>query len=99
MQSPWTNRIKLNDRDWSIQCAECERWFEATRSDATFCSPRCRMAYSRRGEQLENFILMTNRIAENVLTNSHKFKRNKRVFEAMLRLQKDINAAVALFEE
>jgi endogenous inhibitor of DNA gyrase (YacG/DUF329 family) len=46
-----TDRLKMDDRDYSVTCKGCGATFEATRSDASFCSARCRVRWSRRPAQ------------------------------------------------
>lgn len=93
-----TDRIHQGDGDWSIQCVQCGQYFEAKRSDASFCSTKCRVAYGREAEKLKNHIEWLNRIASEVLQKSRKYKKVKDVYEATVQLQKDISAAVGMFE-
>lgn len=93
-----TDRVHLREGEWDIKCVQCGKWFEASRSDASFCSPNCRVAYGREEQKMLNFIAWTNQVAASAFIGGKKYKRNKRVFEAMVKLQKDINAAIGLFE-
>jgi len=56
MQGQEANRIKFDDRDYRVICVCCGTKFEATRSDASFCSARCRVRWSRRPAQRLNAI-------------------------------------------
>jgi hypothetical protein len=98
MQAHETDRIKHDARDWSIECVQCGRRFEATRSDASFCGVNCRVAYRREADKLLNFMHWLNTVASMILTGARKYRRNQQVYELMVKLQKDINAAVGLFE-
>jgi hypothetical protein len=89
----------MGEGDWSIQCVQCGQYFEAKRSDASFCSTNCRVAYSREADKIINHISWLNQVAAQVLEKSRKYKKVKDVYEATVKLQKDINAAAGMFEE
>lgn len=98
MQGHDVDRIKYDDRAYGCECAECGGRFEATRSDASFCSPKCRVAYSRRPAKLAHAVEAVDAFGEQILDYSHRYRRNDRMFQAMVILQRKINAAVANFE-
>lgn len=89
---------KFDDRDYSVTCHQCGKTFEATRSDAAFCSARCRVRNSREPQKKANAIetLRYAGISANDIAN--RYPRSKDVFEAMLKLQKEIALALAKFE-
>jgi len=98
MQAVETERIKMGDRDWSIQCAHCGKYFEAKRSDASFCSPRCRVGFSREPQKLLNHVAMLNFWSRQVYHIALRYKRSDKVYQAMLGLQKSVNFALTVFE-
>ena len=99
MQYHDTDRIKMGDADWSVQCLQCGKQFEARRSDATFCSARCRVAYSREPEKFRNAVESVNSMASQLLTLSRKYKSSNEMYQAMLQLQRDLGAAISNFEQ
>lgn len=99
MQGQDVDRTKYDDRSYMCECAECGCQFEATRSDASFCSPKHRVAFSRRPAKLAHAIEAVDAFGEQILAYSHKYGRNDRMFQAMVILQRKINAAVDNFEK
>jgi endogenous inhibitor of DNA gyrase (YacG/DUF329 family) len=98
MQAHDVDRVKIDDHSYNCECAECGKRFEASRSDASFCSPKCRVAYSRRPAKLAHAIEAVDAFGEQILDYSRRYSRNDRMFQAMVILQRKINAAVANFE-
>ena len=99
MQGKNANVIKFDNRDYSCECYQCGNTFEATRSDATFCSAKCRVAYSREPKKLQNAIEALGGMAVELKRLSKKYKHSDRVMEEMLKLQKEIGIALSNFEE
>lgn len=99
MQGHDTDRVKMGDKDWHVKCCQCENWFESTRSDASFCSTRCRINYNREPQKLENAIAHLEAQMIVIEQMAEKYKRNERVFEAMKALSKRVNYAVSIFEK
>lgn len=98
MQGQDADRLKLGDRDYNVVCFQCGRNFEAARSDATFCSPRCRVAFSREPRKLENAIEHMNGLEKMLQKWAIKYSKNKRVYKAMASLRDAINASLTFFE-
>lgn len=98
MQSHDTERVKMDDRDYRVECVQCGQTFEARRSDASFCSARCRVAYSREPEKLNNQINAINAFGRSLWGIANKHKRNQRVYEAFKGLAKAVNQALQVFE-
>jgi len=98
MQGHDTNRTKFDDRDYSVECLECGGTFEAKRSDATFCSARCRVRYSKRSEKLNNAIESLRMFGINVRDISGRYSTNQRVETALLALRAQIDAALSNME-
>lgn len=99
MQSPHTERDHIEDGVWRVECLQCGTHFESKRSDATFCSTRCRVNYSREPKKLENAIEHLQSQMVEIERIAEKYKKNDRVFEAMRKLQVRINYAVSIFEQ
>lgn len=99
MQAHDTDRYKVGDADYSVKCVQCGELFEARRSDASFCSPNCRVAYSREPAKLNNAIAALEAMGLQLINMAQKYSRNQRVFEAMLVLRNRLNTALGQFEE
>lgn len=99
MQAHDIERTKYDDRSYICECAECGGRFEATRSDASFCSPKCRVAFSRRPVKMANAIKVIEAFCIVVSDYSTRYSRNEHVFQAMLKLQRAVNVAVSRFEK
>jgi hypothetical protein len=98
MQGHYTERIKMDARDYKITCLQCGNIFEAQRDDATFCSTKCRIAYHREPEKVLSTIKMIDTFGSNLLTLAARYKYNHNVFNAVLALQKVVNMAIGIFE-
>lgn len=98
MQAHEISRTKMDSRSYLCWCAECGARFEATRSDASFCSSRCRVAFSRGAAKLDNQILRMQMFAAGLRESSVKYSKSKKLYEAMLALDKQIRGALANFE-
>lgn len=98
MQGHDTWRDKLDARSYHVECLQCGCTFEATRNDASFCSARCRVAYSKQPQKLTNQLNAIEAFGNSLYGIASKYKRNKRVFEAFMLLAKQINQALAAFE-
>lgn len=99
MQAHEIDRVKYDDRSYMCECAECGNQFEATRSDASFCSAKCRVAFSRRPAKRAAAIAGIEAFCHVVYEVSTKYSKNEGVFQAMLKLQRAVNNAVARFEK
>lgn len=91
-------RVKHGDKDYQVECLDCGKTFEATRSDATFCSPRCRTHYHRAPQRLQNSIEELSGMGTQAFRMAQSYSRNRRVYEAMLKLRKDLDSALNIFE-
>jgi len=78
MQGHDTDRVKFDNRDYSVACTECGKRFEATRSDASFCTARCRVRYSKRPEKLNNAIESLGTFALQAREIASRYPTNKR---------------------
>lgn len=88
----------MDDRCYRVECLQCGDTFEATRSDATFCSARCRVAYSREPEKMRKFIEHLDVLGRMLDRQARKYYRSKAVFEAMQQLHKSLGASLERFE-
>lgn len=93
------NVVKFDDRDYQVTCVQCGETFEAARSDAAFCSPRCRLANHRAPKKRANQIEYMGQVGRQMRDVATQYSRSKDVYEAMVRLQSDIAKALAQFEE
>ena len=74
MQGKDTDRLKMDARDYSITCHQCGDTFEATRSDASYCSARCRVRASREPQKRLNALeaLEAMRVQINAMARKYK---------------------------
>lgn len=98
MQAHDTDRIKNDDRDYSVQCVQCGRRFEATRSDASFCSAACRVAYGREAEKFEQLLKQLDNWGISLAERALRYKKSKRMFDALTKIHRRIGNAIAEFE-
>lgn len=99
MQGHDTDRIKNDARDYSVVCLQCGSEFEATRSDATFCSAKCRVARSQEPKKLANALAYIELIGRTILSYSVRYRKNERVYQAVKALHVIIGKALANFEQ
>src|SRR4051812_4371465 len=99
MQAQDTDRTKFGDRDYSVICFNCGDTFEATRSDASFCSAKCRVAYGRRPAQrlkaLDEMESMRLRIKE----LQHKYSSDADVLKKIQQIQSAAFHAIETIEQ
>jgi len=99
MQGHETDRLKYGDRDYRCECFQCGKSFEATRSDATFCSAKCRVAYSREPQKLENTIERIDTLKIEIQNIANKYHGNDRVFKKVQELEKALRIALSTFDQ
>lgn len=90
-QAQDTDRIKFDDRDYRVTCTCCGTQFEATRSDASFCSARCRVRWSKRPQQRLNAIAHVEAMAVQLRDYRSKFGADKRFLEALNTLDRAVD--------
>lgn len=93
-----TDRVKVDDHTWRVQCVSCGEYFEASRYDASFCTPRCRVSFSREDGRRQALIQQIDSWGKSLERTAKKYRYNKEVFAAMIQLQRDIKFALSLFE-
>lgn len=91
-------RTKVDDRTYQVDCFNCGKTFEAARSDASFCSPRCRVHFSRAPQRRRAALERLKAIANEVDTISRTYSRSQELFEAVQSLERRIAAALGNFE-
>lgn len=92
------NSLKLDDREYRVFCAECMNEFYATRSDAVYCSAKCRTHATRAPQRLANCLEFLDGLSYTMGQYFKQYKRNRRVYEAMQRLHKRIGNLLSEFE-
>lgn len=93
-----TTSVKLDDKDYRVWCPECNQPFEAQRSDAVYCSGRCRTHAARAPQRLANTLAFLESLCFTLGNYGRQYKRNKLVFLAFQRLHIMIGHQMALFE-
>jgi hypothetical protein len=92
-----TDRVPT-ESGWLVWCDHCNTMFESKRSDASYCSAKCRMGAKREAERLQAWIDKLPSQGAEYLRMARKHKRSDKVFKAMLELQKQLVAALYEFE-
>lgn len=98
MQAGDTDRIKIDDRCWHVRCLQCDEWFYAERSDATFCKPAHRVAYSRRHERKLAAMAELQAMGRRANAIAAKYQTSTDVFDQMVLLKQAIDRATKQFE-
>lgn len=98
MQGADTDRDKYNARDYSVKCANCGRWFEATRSDASYCGANCRKHASRAPIRKANAIIGLQASGREAIATAFRYKNSNEVYQEMLKLRRQIEVALNQFE-
>lgn len=98
MQAGDALRIKLDDHCWSVQCPECLTWFEAQRSDATYCTPRCRKRASTANERKLSRIAELQAMGRRANQIAGQYPHSTDVFDQMVLLKQAIDRATKSFE-
>lgn len=97
-QAVETERIKIDDRCWRVQCAECGKWFEAARSDASFHSGACRKKWHERPVRFQNAMLELRQMARRAKVIAEQYKSSQTGYDEMVALGKSVDYAIATFE-
>lgn len=98
MQAGDTDRIKVDDKCWHVQCANCSNWFYAQRSDATYCSARCRKYASRSPERKRAAMAELQLMGRTANRIAGQYHTSQDMFDQMVMLQKAIDRAIKSFE-
>lgn len=99
MQGHATERTKLDDWTWLVTCVQCGQKFESSRSDASFCSTKHRVAFSKEPQKKLNAIQSLEDEGYRLVNMAVKYKNDDEVFEAMKKLQERIKYAMSCFEK
>lgn len=107
MQAADTDRTKMDARSWVVQCAnlDCRRGkngarktFEATRSDASYCSPNCRKYVHNAPKRKATALHKLQFAALDAQDIAKDFKHSQDVYDAMIVLYKSIGDSLKWFE-
>lgn len=98
MQAHDTYRVKQDDRCYIVECVQCGQTFEATRSDASFCKPSCRVAYSREPARSASALRELEQMASRVHEIGRKYKHSPEMYAAVDKLSKQVLGALGWFE-
>lgn len=90
--------LKLDNRVWRVYCAECLEPFEASRSDAVYCSGKCRTHAARAPQRLANTLRFLNDLSFTLGNYSRQYKQSKVVFWAFQRLYNILGDQLKNFE-
>lgn len=99
MQGHETERVKIDDWTWQVTCLQCGNTFESRRSDATFCSTKHRVAFSKEPQKKLNAIKSLEEDGYRLVNMAEKYKHSDEVFEAMKILRDRLNYALSVFEK
>jgi hypothetical protein len=98
MQGKDTERVKFGDKDYSCTCYQCGGTFESTRSDASFCSARCRVAHSREPVKRQNALTDIEQMMTRIIELSRKYKHDNEIQEAIEKLARVAMVSAAAIE-
>lgn len=98
MQGHDTERLKIDDTTWQCECVQCQELFTSTRSDASFCSTRCRVAFSREPQKRLNALEEIRTMHHRLAAIQKKYNYDDEVFQQFLSLEKQIKHLVNQFE-
>jgi endogenous inhibitor of DNA gyrase (YacG/DUF329 family) len=98
MQGHDIDRTKM-DWGYEMDCPQCGERFSSKRSDATFCSPKCRKASQREIERWNTWIDELDYKGEELVNVAKKFKTSKRMYASFLKLQRSLKIAIEEFED
>lgn len=98
MQGKDTDRRKLDDRDYSVKCVQCGEYFEAKRSDASYCSPHCRKAAHYAPIKRQNALDELKQITRRLHDIRTQYPRDKEFFEAFVSLSRVAAYQAASYE-
>jgi hypothetical protein len=93
-----TTRVKVDGDMWRVWCPECNKAFYPKRSDATYCSPKCRMHAQRAPQRLINTLLFLGDLAFKVGEIRKQYKSNRKVYLALETLKNVIEWNLKQFD-
>ena len=89
----------LPNGNYLVTCKQCERKFEAKRSDAAFCDAQCRVTYRRELARQEDEIASIEAMGRAIYRLAEKYKHSDAAFRATLKAQAAILAALDTFDD
>ncbi len=98
MQAVDTDRFKVDDHCWIVECANCGTRFEATRSDASYCTPRCRKYASRAPQRFKSALEELAAMASRASEISHNYPHSQTMLDQMIALYKSIGHTLDNFD-
>lgn len=98
MQAHDVDRIKNDARDYTVYCGWCNQKFEAKRSDASFCSARCRVNSHREPARIKALCEDLVRQGRAHKNTAQSYSKSKSVYLAMQELRDALNVALTYFE-
>jgi len=93
------DRVRIDDFTWSVKCIKCGKTFYSRRSDACFCSARCRMRESREPQKRANALETLRYAGIDAERIAKKYRHDDEVYNAMKKLANELSYALSLFEE
>lgn len=93
-----TNRVKVDDRCWHVECAECGEWFYATRSDASFCKPAHRKRYFEAPKRKANALHRLQFMVLDAREIKNTWNHSQDVYDQMIILRKALDNIIDDFQ-
>jgi len=97
-QAVETQRLRIDDNTWEVECAFCGRSFTAARSDASFCCAKHRVAYSREPQKRANALEFIRSMGIQLEQMGTKYNTDDEVFKAMDNLRNKLTVILGEFE-
>lgn len=100
MQGQDTDRIRIDDHTWSVKCwnDDCGRWFEATRSDATYCSQKCRQHAARAPQRRANALNKIDFMVLDLREIKNSYNHSQEFYDRMILLRKSLDGILDDFD-
>lgn len=93
-----TDRVKIDDRCWHVRCAECQEWFYATRSDASFCKPAHRKRWFERPKRKAAALHRLQFMVMDARDIKNNYRHSQDVYDQMIVLRKALDNILNDFE-
>lgn len=95
---PDSEPYRVDDTGWRVKCVECGNEFDSKRSDAAYCSGKCRTHASRAPKRRATAIETLRIMCLEVTRISKSYRYDAEMFDCMVALKKTVEASTNRFE-
>lgn len=96
MQGQQIERFRT-ESGWSFRCAHCGTVTESRRSDATFCSPKCRKAHERAQSDFRRQLADLRWAVPDIANKIDKYGCDEQVRQLLIDLKAEITIALSRY--